>query len=755
LQLSALLRLVCERCSSSFPAALSLTACAAFFGVLLLVPSVTHAQLEDEPTLPDVTVTGYEAPDEQTRPYAGGQVARGGRLGPLGNVDFMDAPFSQTTYTADFIDEQQASSLADLLVSDPSVRVSSARTNFHEYFSIRGFLVTSQDATFNGMYGLTPYIHPPLEMAERVEVLKGPSAALNGMAPNGSTGGTINIVPKRASAEPWTRLTANYLSDSQVGAHLDVGRRSGANQALGARLNASYRKGDTTVESEQEDILASLGLDYQAERLRASLDLLYQHQEIDNPTRQFAIDPALTVMPPTPATGLNYPDYGRYTARNSMATGRVEYDLGDDLLLYGAMGNRVYKTDVIGTTMLLLMPGGSYGSVPGWQILEVNTMSYEVGGNARFRTGPVGHRVAAAISRLEEDQNTFFAPPLEPPRINNLYNPVAQSLPSIAGITPEVGKYQESTLTSYALSDTLSFLDDRVQMTVGARYQSVKVQAYDIFTHLPAGDEYDDSAVMPVAGLLVKASSRLSLYANYVEDLAKGPSAVPPAVTVSTVLPPIRTKQVEAGAKHDGGRLATTISLFQIERPSAAVDGGVLAFNGEQRNRGIELNAFGEAARDVRLLGGVTFMQGKLTRTPGGVHDGNDAIAVPRMQASLGADWINVLPGFGLGARVIYTGSQYVDQANRLKIAPWTRVDASISYAASLLRNPLTLRLKVENLFDSSYWISSNALANNDASGGILSLSSGRTVMLSATMDFQGPKDSLQAAGADQGIIRR
>ena len=36
------------------------------------------------------------------------------------------------------------------------------------------------------------------ELAERVEVLKGPTAMLNGMPPNSSIGGTVNIVPKRA-----------------------------------------------------------------------------------------------------------------------------------------------------------------------------------------------------------------------------------------------------------------------------------------------------------------------------------------------------------------------------------------------------------------------------------------------------------------------------------------------------------------------------------------------------------------------------
>src|SRR5690606_28169332 len=105
-------------------------------------------------TLPAVTVTA--AADGLPAAYAGGQVAKGGRLGLLGNSNFLDTPFNQTSYTAETIEDQQARSLSDLLVNDPSVRLASARTNINEDFSIRGFTVSSADVSINGMYGLMP-----------------------------------------------------------------------------------------------------------------------------------------------------------------------------------------------------------------------------------------------------------------------------------------------------------------------------------------------------------------------------------------------------------------------------------------------------------------------------------------------------------------------------------------------------------------------------------------------------------------------
>ena len=40
-------------------------------------------------------------------------------------------------------------------------------------------------------------------MFERIDVLKGPSALLNGMPPGGSVGGSVNLVPKRAGDDRW------------------------------------------------------------------------------------------------------------------------------------------------------------------------------------------------------------------------------------------------------------------------------------------------------------------------------------------------------------------------------------------------------------------------------------------------------------------------------------------------------------------------------------------------------------------------
>ena len=126
----------------------------------------------------------------------------------LGNRDFMDTPFNVTSYTSALIENQQALTLQQVLENDPSVRMTTSAGHIRENFRIRGFPVLGSELALNGMYGLAPDGHVPTEFLERVEVLKGPGALLNGMAPFGAVGGSINLVTKHASDAPITSVSS-------------------------------------------------------------------------------------------------------------------------------------------------------------------------------------------------------------------------------------------------------------------------------------------------------------------------------------------------------------------------------------------------------------------------------------------------------------------------------------------------------------------------------------------------------------------
>ena len=163
----------------------------------LFVSSTAFAQQAEPPAdekISTVVVTASADASAQGLPaaYAGGQVARGGRLGLLGNVDIMDTPFNSTNYTHALIQDQQARSVADVVQNDPSVRVARGFGNYQELYVIRGFAVNSDDLAYNGLYGLLPRQFVAAELLERVEVFRGANSFVNGAAPGGG-GKLVNM----------------------------------------------------------------------------------------------------------------------------------------------------------------------------------------------------------------------------------------------------------------------------------------------------------------------------------------------------------------------------------------------------------------------------------------------------------------------------------------------------------------------------------------------------------------------------------
>ena len=191
--------------------------------------------------------------------YAGGQVATGGQVGLLGNRGVMDTPFNQTSYTRELIENNQARTLPDVLISDPSVGSALPRNIGREQPVIRGFLLGNTSVGFNGYFGLIGNNNfNVLDAVEGVEVIKGLNALLNGQSPDNSIGGAINLILKRARNEPIAELITSFASRGQGGVHLDVGQRYGEHKEFGVRYNGTYRDGSTEVDNQSLQLQSTI-----------------------------------------------------------------------------------------------------------------------------------------------------------------------------------------------------------------------------------------------------------------------------------------------------------------------------------------------------------------------------------------------------------------------------------------------------------------------------------------------------------------
>ncbi|HCE91854.1 MAG: TonB-dependent receptor [Burkholderiales bacterium GWA2_64_37] len=706
-------------------------------------PAAQAPRLSDAATLGAVTVTASAeaAPGDLPPAYAGGQVATGSRVGMLGQQSLMDTPFHITSYTAELMQDQQAITVADVLANDPSVRtVSYSLTNAAaggDIFLIRGFSV--QDSVlFDGIGGIATNRAVAVEAAERVEVLKGPNALLNGMAPGagGAVGGAINLVPKRAGDVPLTRLTTTYLSKGNLGGHLDVGRRFGDDHQWGVRFNGVYRDGKTATQGQSVELgAAALAVDYRGSQLRASVDA--GHQTMNNEAPQgaagFGIDDAIAIPRPPRASHRIAQDWEFARSQSNYLLAKAEYDLTPDWTLSAAAGGSHTRSRYLATDVFVTSVQGDAQATtyfwPNW----TNYRTVQGGLQGTVRAGELTHRIHLHVSYLKKDSGFTAQYYGFDSFATNMYAPAATARPSIDGFSSRPPQTDSLQLPSVALADTVSLWQDRLSVTLGARYQRVKVVKYDTTTGA-GSTEYDEHAVTPALAAVFKLQPHVSLYGNYIEGLVQGDSAPLGTTNAGQVFPPVRTKQREVGVKADWGRFSTTASLFHIQKPSGLVGSngdGTFTYQvgAEQRNRGVELNVFGEVARGTRLLGGVTFNDARLTKTEGGTYNGNAAPNVSRWQLNLGSDHdVAAVPGLTLSARMIASSAQHVDAANLRRIPGWTRWDIGARYKIRAGGRPLVLRAGVDNLFNRNYWSS--------GSGNWLYVGSPRTVTLSATVDF-------------------
>nr|WP_281193143.1 TonB-dependent siderophore receptor [Hydrogenophaga palleronii] len=692
-------------------------------------PASPQADAEGVQNLSTVTVSGQaEGP---TAPYAGGQVSSGGRVGLLGDKDFMETPFSTISYTDKFIEDRQAKDITDVIsATDPTVFSNGVTGAWSENYSIRGFGSSTNDMTVGGLFGMAPYYRTSPEMFERIEVLKGPSALLNGMPPGGSVGGAINLVPKRAGNTPLTRFTASYMSDGQLGGHIDVGRRWGEQQAFGLRFNGVYRDGEGAVRHQDKKLqMASLGLDWRSDRVRLSTDLYTSDERIDGPTRGINLAPGLGIpRVPKPDTLIN-PEWAFVETKDKGVMVRGEVDLNDQLTAYAAFGTSrtAYKYNGAMSAQVL-NAAGDYTTTIGQLAFEVEKKSADVGVKGNFQMAGIQHQWALNATHYQHQQADSGRRSV--PGANwttNLYNPVWG--PAVPLVTPLISRTAVS-LTSYGVADTMSFAQGKVQLTMGLRQQQVVSDSLNINTGARSS-RYDKSAVTPAVALLAKASDQVSVYANYIEGLSQGATAPATAANAGTVFEPYKTQQAEAGVKVDLGQFAHTFSVFQIQRPSSYTDPvtNVFSFGGEQRNRGLEWSFFGTPTTGVRLMGGMAYVAPKVIRSATAVSTGKQATGVARLQAKLGVEWdLRAVQGLTLTANATAVSKQYISANNALSVPGRTIYDVGARYATRMSNLPVTYRASVNNVTNKAYW--GMPLLSS------LALGAPRTVMLSASFDF-------------------
>ncbi|MFA7665496.1 MAG: TonB-dependent siderophore receptor [Burkholderiaceae bacterium] len=675
--------------------------------------------------LPAVIVTDKYEREDLPVLAPGRKAAQGARLGILGATAIVDAPVHVNAYTRQLAEDWSALSLQDVLENEAAVVFTTNQGHLLQNFNLRGLDVTAMDIATNGLYGIAPANSVPIEMFERVEVMRGPNVLLSGMPPLASVAGSVNMVTKRALGRPIADLTATWISDSYLQLHADVGRRFGPEQRLGLRVNGVYGSGDMGADGEsQERRVGALGLDYLGDRARFSLDLYDSVNKIEGGSPGMfnflgnAANPGVGVLLPAPKGDVNMfrGTHGQYDNGGLLA--RAELDFTQDWQGYFAVGGSEAegKGLLFGTRAFVTgMDGTTRGA-----IYHVHTKSErrtaEAGLIGKFDTGSVKHRLQLSFNILKHKEGTVNTA-CNYCYTTNMYAPVTPVFPA----APTWRNYTtENEFRSVALADVMSFADDKVLLTIGARHQTVKTPMVS-----GASSDYSESRLSPMMGVVARPwGNAVSLYANYTEGLEPGRTVGVGFANEGDTLEPVQTKQGEIGVKLQHGQVTHTLSAFQIRKPSVITNAANFQVaDGEQRLRGLEWSAFGKISPTLSLLGGIEYIKSRQLNTD------RENYGVPKLRVRIGADWETPVQGFSVGGRAIHMGSQWADSGNRMRVPSWNRFDLVARYETKFGTTPVRFNASVENVADKNYWIG----IFND---GFVMPGAPRTFRLSATVSL-------------------
>src|SRR5262249_16841804 len=147
---------------------------------------------------------------------------------------------------------------------------------------------------------------------------------------------------------------------------------------------------------------------------------------------------------------------------------------------------------------------------------------------------------------------------------------------------------------------------------------------------------------------------------------------------------PIESSSLEAGVKASilGARLALSGAVYRIRQTNVAEldTAGFYRQIAEGESRGVELEAVGSPARGLELLAGYAWGDAEITRDVAGFA-GNALPNAPRHKANAWARYRFAeerLRRLTVALGLVHVGERFTTRDNRVRMPPYTRVDATM-----------------------------------------------------------------------------
>ncbi|WP_192985394.1 TonB-dependent siderophore receptor [Pseudomonas sp. EggHat1] len=629
-----------------------------------------------------------------------------------------DIPQSITVMTRKQMDDQNTQTISELVSRTPGLTATRSPGSGLFIYS-RGFSIDTLQ--YDGVpiprntYSLGSYLTEDLGFYDRVEVLRGPAALLQG---GDSPGGAMNLVRKRGQQQAAATLTGKAGSWDRYGLQVDAGGPLNDSGTLRGRTVVSYNDSDSFIDyvgGWNQTVYAAVDYDFTPD-LTVGVGVANQKGHAR---------PAMLGLPRY-ANGSD-PDWSRSTyvgadwnrSNNDQTSVFLDaaYRLNDNWQVKAAS---VYMSEHNGATYQAL-----------WDALPTNgsTDNTYIDWSTDFTTHSKGldlyldgdftgfgfeqtFLLGANYSRINTDDRWARAPTFGADSSNVDHHRPMPNIYDLAnrghGETPQYEVEQKGLYSRWSIN-----LTDPLKLIVGAR-----VSWYD---YSYGSENFDGSnpsetttkstgKVSPYAGLVYELDQQWSVYASYTDVFQPQSTLASP----TSVVEPIIGTNYELGLKGEllDGAVNTSIALFRYDHENRAVQNrnGPMDCNGwycstasgKVRSQGLEAQISGEVLSGLQVMAGYVFNTTRYLED-GTYKDKVFSTWTPKHQLKLWADY--TLPGdwsrtsVGLGTTAV-SGTTSYDHV--FDLPGYTVWDARVAYKVS---DEISVAANLNNLLDKKYYV--------------------------------------------------
>lgn len=665
-------------------------------------------------------------------------------------TDLIDVPQSISTVTKELMDDRQAYRLTDVVKNVAGV----AQYSHYDDFTIRGFR-NGYESGFRLLNGLrsgfsfgNAFVQAPLTVnLERVEVLKGPGAALFGDI---NPGGTINMVTKKPLADARQAVTFSTGSFNTMRATADFTGPLNDKQNVLYRFNAGYEKTNSfrNVNDSKSLMLAPTVTFLVTDKTTLNAELVYTHVDgyLDRglPIKSndlYGVPRSFTLSQPS--------DYLRTTTYYFNASLNHKFN---NWLSFNASYLDFTYNEALSEHRTLNSYDNSDASKPRNSIMNLryfdrraeeytkNLSAYFVASRA---TGAVNHKFVAGADfiRFNTDKESAMFEARQKV-VTSVTNGVVSQ--RVVPLQFDLNKpaYEIQDPTKYVRRATPQFFIDYInavyhttglyvqdQIEVSPRLGLLLGARYELFAD---ERDYGDGSTtipqrkfLPRAGLTYALRENLNYFASYsagFRPLRPELIRFPERYGRSEPFSPETSYQLETGLKGEffNKMLFATLAAYQIERRNQLVATGSLTAAGaaiyrqnQARSRGVEVELTGNILPNFSLNANYAFNHTEVTEADLAAEKGMPLANAPLNSGGLWAKYTFLTPSLrGLGLAVggnFVARRRFENQVAPLDGGPdewaywpgYAVADVALFYTI----NRFNFHVNVNNLFDKYYFV--------------------------------------------------